>query len=145
MGKLWQSGVLFSILIALISACSAPQTMPVATQSLVTQSIVQTVPIETPVTSVRPAPTPTTIPVPTAVPIVYPKPDPAGCLRPVDDYEIVTVNGHFLNERTVSMLSYAQLLYGGEIQLDGSAVTQGSFTDEPTLAEIECRRLNAFY
>ena len=129
MGRLWQMGVPFSIMLLLISACSAPQITPVATQSPVTQEIVPAVPSATPVEPGTPSPKPITIPAPTAIPIVYPKADPAGCLRPVDGYDIVTINGHYLNERTASMLRYSQQLYGGEIELDGSAVTQGSYTD----------------
>lgn len=129
MDKLWKRGVLFSIMFVLISACSAPQITPVATQSPVTQEIVPAVPSATPVEPGTPSPKPITIPAPTAYPIVYPKADLAGCLRPVDGNDIVTINGHYLNERTASMLRYAQQLYGGEIELDGSTVTQGSFTD----------------
>jgi len=128
MDKVWQPGVLLSILIFLISACAAPQTTLVTPLPAVTQEIA---PALSSVLSheLTPVPTPEYIPAPTAIPIIYPKPDPAGCIRPKDDYHIVTVNGYYLNERTASMLRYAQQLYGDVIQLNGSAVTQGSFTD----------------
>jgi hypothetical protein len=39
------------------------------------------------------------------------------------------VNGEMLNQRTLAMLSHAQELYGGEIELTGYAITQGSYTN----------------
>jgi hypothetical protein len=42
---------------------------------------------------------------------------------------LVTIDEYLLNQRTVDMLEYAQTLYGGEINLTGSAITQGSFHD----------------
>jgi hypothetical protein len=38
------------------------------------------------------------------------------------------VNGEPLNLRTLSMLGHAQALYGGEIELTGYAITQGSYS-----------------
>lgn len=52
-----------------------------------------------------------------------------GCLRPSDDYTLITINGHQLNQRTYEMLVYAQSLYGGPIDLTSSAITQGSYTN----------------
>ncbi len=52
-----------------------------------------------------------------------------GCLRPSDDYAILTINGHQLNQRTYEMLTNAAQLYQGPIDLIGSAITQGSYTD----------------
>jgi hypothetical protein len=40
----------------------------------------------------------------------------------------VEINGSLLNQRTLTMLMHAQELYGGEIQLTGSAITQGSYS-----------------
>jgi hypothetical protein len=40
----------------------------------------------------------------------------------------VEVNGTILNQRTLAMLIHAQELYGGEIQLTGYAITQGSYS-----------------
>jgi hypothetical protein len=37
--------------------------------------------------------------------------------------------GQILNQRTLAMLSHAQGLYGGEIELTGYAITQGSYTE----------------
>jgi hypothetical protein len=41
----------------------------------------------------------------------------------------VEINGQTLNQRTLAMLSHAQALYGGEIELTGYAITQGSYTN----------------
>jgi hypothetical protein len=40
----------------------------------------------------------------------------------------VEVNGETLNLRTLSMLGHAQALYGGEVELTGYAITQGSYS-----------------
>lgn len=54
--------------------------------------------------------------------------DIAGCQKPPDDYTILTVNGVVLNRRTYAMLENAASLYGGEIDILASALTQGSYT-----------------
>lgn len=69
---------------------------------------------------------PTFTPSPTET--VTPTPEPTGCLKPPEDYTRVLVNGQTLNARTLAMLAHAQTLYGGEIELTGHAVTQGSYT-----------------
>jgi hypothetical protein len=55
--------------------------------------------------------------------------DPAGCRAPADDYTRVRVNGKWINRRTLSMLEYAQSLYGGPIDVRGPALTQGSYSN----------------
>ncbi len=55
--------------------------------------------------------------------------EPAGCLRPPDDYARITVNDWVLNQRTVAMLQHAADLYGGELEITGYAITQGSYHD----------------
>jgi hypothetical protein len=52
-----------------------------------------------------------------------------GCLKPPDDYAYVEVNGWTVNQRTLTMLAHAQELYGGELELAGHAITQGSYHD----------------
>jgi len=52
-----------------------------------------------------------------------------GCRKPPDDYTRVDVNGWTINQRTLAMLAHAQELYGGEIELTGYAITQGSYHD----------------
>jgi hypothetical protein len=60
---------------------------------------------------------------------VPPTPEPDGCLKPPDDYTRVEVNGWTLNQRTLAMLAHAQELYGGELEITGYAITQGSYHD----------------
>jgi len=60
---------------------------------------------------------------------VTPTLEPAECKAPTDDYDLVNINGNWLNKRTLGMLEYAQSLYDGEIDLAGYAITQGSFND----------------
>ena len=50
--------------------------------------------------------------------------EPEGCLKPVDDYTRVEVNGQTLNQRTLFMLVTAQKIYGEEIEISGYAITQ---------------------
>jgi hypothetical protein len=72
---------------------------------------------------------PTLTPTPLPVETMTTTPEPAGCLKPPDDYTRVEVNGWTLNRRTLAMLAYAQQLYGGELEITGHAVTQGSYHD----------------
>jgi hypothetical protein len=76
-------------------------------------------PTASPVPTIRPSPTVT----------ITPTPEPFGCLKPPDDYTRVAVNGWTINQRTLAMLAHAQQLYGGEIELTGHAITQGSYHD----------------
>jgi len=70
-----------------------------------------------------------TPPEPTSTATITPTPEPAGCRTPPEEYELVTIDGYLFNQRTIDMLDYAQSIYGGEIDLTGSAITQGSFHD----------------
>src|SRR5260221_3497227 len=70
-------------------------------------------------TSATHAPTATVFPTST--------PEPVGCLKPPDDYTRVEVNGWTINQRTFAMLAHAQKLYGGELEITGYAITQGSY------------------
>ena len=63
----------------------------------------------------------------TASPTITSTPEPYGCLKPPDDYTRVEVNGWTLNQRTMAMLAHAQQLYGGELEITGHAITQGSY------------------
>jgi hypothetical protein len=66
----------------------------------------------------------------TPVPSSTSTPEPPGCQKPPEDYTRVEVNnGETLNQRTLAMLAHAQQLYGGEIELTGYAITQGSYTN----------------
>lgn len=75
--------------------------------------------------TLTPSPTATQTPSPT----ITSTPEPFGCLKPPDDYTRVEVNGWTLNQRTIAMLAHAQQLYGGELELTGHAITQGSYHD----------------
>ena len=65
----------------------------------------------------------------TAIPSLTPTPEPLGCQKPPEDYARLEVNDSTLNQRTLAMLTQAQELYGGELELTGNAITQGSYTD----------------
>ncbi len=73
--------------------------------------------------AVQPSATTTATPFPTST-----HPSPSGCQAPSGDLSRLEINGHQLNRRTHEMLTYAQSLYGGEIDLTGDAITQGSYT-----------------
>ena len=86
-----------------------------------TQSSIPTTVTLAPTASFTPSPTLTAFPTVT--------PEPTGCLKPPDDYTRVQVNGWTLNQRTLAMLVHAQELYGGELEIMGYAITQGSYHD----------------
>lgn len=71
--------------------------------------------------------TPTTIS-PTIQPTITPTIQADGCRPPSENYERLSINGRMLNQRTYEMLEYAASLYGGVIEITGSAITQGSYT-----------------
>ncbi|MHB8193754.1 MAG: LysM peptidoglycan-binding domain-containing protein [Bellilinea sp.] len=54
--------------------------------------------------------------------------EPAGCWQPPDDYTRVQINDHTINARTYSMLHRAAMLYGGEIDVAGRSIIQGSYS-----------------
>jgi len=110
------------ILLSLLAGCLTPQaatSVPSAPPSTATQT-----PAPPTLTATQ---TPTASQ--TAIPSLTPTPEPLGCQKPPEDYTRVEVNGETLNQRTVAMLTHAQELYGGEIELTGYAITQGSYTD----------------
>ena len=71
--------------------------------------------------------TPTLAPSPTQT--ATPTLEPAGCQKPPEDYTRIEINGQTINQRTLAMLTHAQELYGGELEITGNAITQGSYTD----------------
>ncbi len=73
------------------------------------------------VTTFTPTSSPTAIPTATDA-------QPFGCLRPPDDYSRIEINGMQINQRTFAMLQNAQTLYGGELDLTGYHLTQGSYS-----------------
>ena len=80
-------------------------------------------------------PTPSTFPSMTIVTPVAtstnttPQLTKTSCIQPSDNYEILEINGHRLNQRTFEMLQKAQTLYDGPIDITGDAITQGSYTN----------------
>ena len=80
-------------------------------------------------TQLPPTLTATAVPLPTETMQPTSTPEPFGCQKPPDDYTRVDVNGSTINQRTLAMLTHAQELYGGELQIAGYAITQGSYSD----------------
>ena len=103
----------------LLAGCLMPQAAAVATP---TELSIAT---ETPIPPTRTATQTSTL---TPVPSPTSTPEPGGCQKPPEDYTRLEVNGQTINQRTFAMLAHAQELYGGEIDLTGSAITQGSYT-----------------
>ncbi len=108
-----------------LMACSPtlPSSTPSITLTLPPTHTPQ--PTPTPTHTVSPTPTPTATTTPSPTPI-----GPAGCLKPPEDYDLIKINGYHLNQRTYQMLLHAQQLYGGELELTGYHLTQGSYTHQ---------------
>ena len=109
----------------LLTGCLSPSGSDAQPESVATATAS---PISTQ-TSVPPTRTATIIPSPTWTPLPTTTPEPLGCQKPPEDYTRVQVNGWTINQRTMAMLAHAQELYGGEIELTGYAITQGSYHD----------------
>lgn len=114
-----------------LTACSfTPQqsALPVKLTITLTQTIQPTPSAAfTPSPAATPTHTPTAAPttIPTAAPA-----GPAGCQKPPEEYALVEINGYLINQRTYQMLLHAQEIYGGELQLTGYHLTQGSYTNQ---------------
>jgi hypothetical protein len=102
-----------------LASCSSPSQTSVLPEILMsaTPSLTATQ------TAIPPTLTLTPLPAPTSTP------EPVGCQKPPEDYSLVEVNGWTLNQRTLTMLAYAQELYGGELEIAGHSITQGSYHD----------------
>jgi hypothetical protein len=107
-----------SLLSLCLAGCLGPVSPPV---TLTPTSIATQTPLP-PTLTASPVPPPSETPPPTSTP------EPTGCLQPPEDYTRVEISGQRLSQRTLAMLAHAQNLYGGEIDLTGYAVTQGSYT-----------------
>ena len=108
---------------SLLTGCLTPPTQ--------TQTVIPSTPTLT-ATQTPVPPTGTLTPTPTFTPIPSQTstPEPLGCQKPPEDYTRIEVNnGRMINQRTLAMLAHAQELYGGEIELTGSAITQGSYSN----------------
>ncbi len=55
--------------------------------------------------------------------------EPAGCRKPPEDYGRVAGDGWMINQRTLAILTHAQEIYGGELEITGYAITQGSYNN----------------
>lgn len=96
-------------------------------------------PAPTPIPSTEPSPAPsaTPSPQPTLTPSLTPPAElawpavfePAGCQAPPENYARVELGSWVVNRRTQAMLEHAARLYGGEMDLAGAAITQGSYHD----------------
>ena len=120
------AGATVLILAMLLGGCA--QTTPAVVRTL-GKATITLIPTQTPEPATQTVTFTPTLSPPTETATVTPTSEPAECRKPPDDYERVNFDGYWLNGRTVAMLEYAQLLYGGEIDLTGSAITQGSFHD----------------
>ncbi len=119
--------VIIALLLGFCTGCDQGQivllvtTTPQPTPTTVTFT-------NTPITpTVTPTQTPTPV-TPTVTPTITPTSEPLGCKEPSNNYDRITINDHVLNMRTFEMLEYAASLYDGEIDITGSAITQGSYT-----------------
>jgi hypothetical protein len=110
------------ILPPLLAGCLTPVTpipSPLALSLTATHTLIS------PTSTATYTPTLTPIPSQTATQT----PEPAGCQKPPEDYTRLEVNNQTINQRTLAMLTHARELYGGELDLAGDAITQGSYTD----------------
>lgn len=112
--------VICTLLVLLLTSCFVPQ---IATAVPFTPTFFATA-TQTPL-----PPTLTLTPTFTSIPSPTSTPEPAGCQKPPDDYTRLEVNGWTINRRTLAMLAHAQELYGGELEISGHAITQGSYHD----------------
>lgn len=110
----------------IFSETAAPA--PVVMKITETASSPAAIPSPQPTPIFTSSPTSTPAPSPTVPTTVTPTPEPFGCLAPVEDYTRVDVNGHILNRRTLVMLEHAAAIYGGELEITGYHITQGSYT-----------------
>jgi hypothetical protein len=53
--------------------------------------------------------------------------DPAGCLKPPDDYTRITIAGSTISQRTFSMLQQAARLYQGPFDITNKDITKGGY------------------
>ena len=107
----------WTVLVLLLAGCLGQRQQTVTPIPSLTAT--QTPFPPTPILTLTPSPTST----------VTPTSEPYGCLKPPDDYTRVEVNGWTLNQRTMAMLAHAKQLYGGELEITGYAITQGSYHD----------------
>src|SRR5688500_9442169 len=117
-------GLVALILLTILLAGCQNQVQP---NTLEPSDFHTTVPISTQ-TPILPTITATQAPTFTPLPSQTSTPEPAGCLKPPEDYTRIEVDGMRINQRTLAMLTHAHKLYGGELEINGYAITQGSYS-----------------
>ena len=129
------SFALWSLLVILaitcLSAC-APVEIPSVPATAFSTSTSAPTSTSTLIITSQPSITPTDVPSFTPTIVSTPTPEfiePENCLQPSENYDLVEINGMYINHRTFSMLEHAQSIYGGEIELTGYHLTQGSYTN----------------
>lgn len=119
-----------AMLIMTTAACNTPPILPIGETPFSEVAIVATATQPaTPTLEPSLTPSATFTPTATLTETPAPSPTPFGCAAeaPIDDYTRVEIyNGIVLNRRTITMLEYAQQLYGGEHDFL-AALTQGSY------------------
>ncbi len=128
--------IIISLIVLLIStwlsACSrSNKEVLIPTSSSKVQTFETSKPTKT--FTPEPSATPTTLPSLTPTVTNAPTPvflEPENCVKPSENYDLVVINGRYLNQRTYSMLENAQSIYQGEIELTGYHLTQGSYTNQ---------------
>jgi hypothetical protein len=111
------SNFLCFFILVLWSGCTSQEVIAPTS----TLPVISTVAISATITPEQVLPTLTSTP--------YPYFDPAGCLEPEDDYSLIELNGWTINQRTLSMLQHASLLFNGDAEYLPSLITQGSYHD----------------
>jgi hypothetical protein len=53
--------------------------------------------------------------------------EPAGCLKPGDDYTRINIDGNVLSQRTLEMLQQAGKLYRGPLDITSKGITKGGY------------------
>lgn len=115
-----------------IVGCNQSEANPEIPQTQSTSAVSPTATttiLSSPTSTLEPTPLPTETLTPTITPTQKPS-EPEGCLKPEENYDLITINGMLINQRTFSMLEHAQTLYGGELEITGYHITQGSYTDQ---------------
>jgi len=122
--------ILMILLVAGLVACSPSNLMKTSSIIITPQPTQQTaspkITISIPTNTVSPFPSATKTITFTSTPDFI---EPEGCLQPIEDYKLVSINGMTINQRTYSMLEHAQSIYQGEIDLTGYHLNQGSYSN----------------
>lgn len=116
-----------AVLSIVLAACQSATPLPAATASPSPSSTA--LPSATITPTFTQTATATLTLTPSITPSITPTPEPYGCLKPTEDYSRVTVMGWTINRRTFLMLEQAARIYGGELEITGYALTQGSYHD----------------